>query len=100
MDQCAERDFNAADAKLNTTYRQLADCLRDDADRARLLVTAEKARIILRNADCAFQSSGVEGGSVFPMIAAICRTAMTNERIKTLLGWLNCKDDDLSWPFQ
>ena len=98
MTQCADQDFNTADARLNATYRQLTDRLRDDVDKAKLLVTAEKAWIALRNADCAFQGSGVEGGNVYPMIVAMCRTEMTDQRVETLRDWLNCKEGDLSCP--
>jgi uncharacterized protein YecT (DUF1311 family) len=98
LDQCALQDFKAADANLGATYRQVMARLKGNPDQAKLLVHAQRAWLAFRDADCAFQGSGVAGGSAYPMIVTQCRTLLTTQRTGEIKSWLNCQEGDLSCP--
>lgn len=91
-------DLKNADHDLNVTYKAIeARLANDPASRSRL-VHAQRAWISFRDAECTFQSSGEDGGSVAPMIATICQAAMTADRADQLKAYLNCEEGDLSCP--
>ena len=98
MNICADQAFRRSDAALNSTYRQITDRLKTDAAARGLLVTAQKAWLAFRDADCAFASSAVSGGSIYPMIVTQCRDALTQDRTRRLAGYLKCAEGDLSCP--
>lgn len=94
LDQCAGRDFDAADDRLNALYKRLIAGY--DADNAAKLKTAEKAWIAYRDAECDYETNGTTGGTINPMVFTMCRTAKTNARIKDLNAQLHCDEGDLS----
>lgn len=98
MNGCAGRNFAAADADLNTLYRQVTERLAGDAEGLGKLKAAERAWVAFRDAECAFAAMSVEGGSIYPMILLGCRETMTRERISALRGYLSCEEGDLSCP--
>ena len=55
MDECAGKDFDAADKKLNDAYKQIEGRLKDNAGSKKLLVDAQRAWVAFRDAECAFQ---------------------------------------------
>ena len=67
LNQCAGQDFKAADADLNAVYGQVAGRLSDAPDVKSLLTAAQRSWVAFRDAECAFRSSGSEGGSIHPM---------------------------------
>ena len=67
---------------LNQTYRKLLADL-DDEHRA-LLQKAQRAWVAFRDADCDLDASTALGGSMYGMLAADCRAAMTDTRVKDL----------------
>jgi len=91
-------DFKKADQMLNQTFKKVQKRLDDDADGKARLVKAQRAWIAFRNAECTFQSSGDDGGSVAPMIVAGCQAELTEDRTKQLKTYLNCQEGDLACP--
>jgi len=81
MNQCAERNFQAADDALNQLYRQIMDTLRDPRAR-QSLIADERVWITQRDAICAREAGPREtGGSIWPLEFATCQTRETNARI-------------------
>lgn len=98
MNVCAGEAYAAADAELNTAYKQIVARLAGDPDGLAALRAAERAWVAFRDAECAFQSSGVEGGSIYPMVQAGCLEGLTRDRLEALNGYLACEEGDLSCP--
>lgn len=96
MNFCANQDFKHSDALLNQAYKQKMSQL--NADQQKKLEVAQRSWIAFRDRDCDFQSSGVEGGSVQPMIYAQCLQAKTEQRTAELNKMLHCEEGDLSCP--
>jgi len=82
MNYCADRDFQAADKKLNATYRILLDS--SDPKEKELLKAAERSWIAYRDSECAYETAGSEGGSIQPMEYSECLTQKTEAHIKEL----------------
>ena len=98
MNQCAGQDYKAADRELNAVYQQITGRLKDNPDGKKLLVSAQRAWIGFRDAECKFSSSGVTGGSVYPLIYSNCMTAVTKVRVEALKQYLKCEEGDMSCP--
>ncbi len=62
MNQCAGQEFKSTDKELNAMYQQIIGRLKDNPDRKKLLVGAQRAWIGFRDTECKFSASGVEGG--------------------------------------
>ncbi|WP_457967897.1 lysozyme inhibitor LprI family protein [Pseudomonas sp. R4-84] len=98
LNQCAAQENRAADKELNRLYQKITARLKDNAAAKQLLVKAQRAWIDFRDAECSFSASGVEGGSVHPMIHNECITTLTKARIDAFNTYLSCKEGDLSCP--
>lgn len=98
MNICAGADYAASDAKLNAAYGEIMKRLSDNADARKLLQDAQRAWIAFRDGECAFSSSGVGGGSAYPMIHAICLKDVTDTRLAQLGVYLKCAEGDMSCP--
>ncbi|QXI10226.1 lysozyme inhibitor LprI family protein [Pseudomonas zeae] len=98
MNQCAGQDFKAADKELNTVYQQITGRLKDNPDGKKLLVSAQRAWLGFRDAECKFSSSGVTGGSVYPWVYSSCLTGVTKLRVESLKQYLKCEEGDMSCP--
>lgn len=99
MDECAGKDFDAADKKLNDAYKQIEGRLKDDAASKKLLVDAQRAWIAFRDAECKFQGGPpANAGSVYPMVVANCLAGLTNLRLKDLQDYLHCEEGVLDCP--
>lgn len=98
MNQCAGQEFKSTDKELNAMYQQIIGRLKDNPDRKKLLVGAQRAWIAFRDTECKFSASGVEGGSVYPLIYSNCLTAVTKARIEALKQYLKCQEGDMSCP--
>ncbi|MCG6573340.1 DUF1311 domain-containing protein [Pseudomonas sp. AF32] len=68
MNQCAAQEKKAADDELNSLYKQITARLKDNPEAKQLLVKAQRAWVGFRDAECNFSASGVEGGSVYPVV--------------------------------
>ena len=73
MNICAGADYKASDAKLNADYGEIVKRLSDNADARKLLQESQRAWVAFRDAECKFSTSGVEGGSIHPMVHAGCK---------------------------
>ncbi|QVW21647.1 lysozyme inhibitor LprI family protein [Pseudomonas hormoni] len=98
MNQCAAQQNKAADKELNALYQQITERLKGSPDSKKLLVGAQRAWIGFRDAECKFSASGVEGGSVYPLIYSNCITELTKARVETFKIYLKCQEGDLSCP--
>ena len=98
MTHCAAQEAKTADAELNKDYKEIVARLADDTAGLQKLKAAQRAWVAFRDAECAFQESGVDGGSVAPMINQNCITSLTEDRIAQLQTYLQCEEGDLSCP--
>ncbi|ROM76883.1 MULTISPECIES: lysozyme inhibitor LprI family protein [Pseudomonas] len=98
MNQCSAQEYKAADKELNDLYKQITGRLKDNPEAKQMLVKAQRAWIAFRDAECDFSASGVEGGSVYPLIYSTCMTTQTKTRVEAFKAYLNCKEGDLSCP--
>lgn len=98
LTMCADQQLAASDAQLNDLYGQIRQRLANDADVAGHLVAAQKAWIAFRDAECGFVASGVEGGSIQPMIIMDCRDRLTRLRVDDLKRYLSCEEGDTECP--
>ena len=94
MNICAGADYDAANAKLNKTYKEIVG--RNDDKTNKLLQTAQRAWIAFRDAECNYSTSDSEGGSIHPMEVSQCLTRLANDRIKQLTANTNCEEGDVS----
>jgi uncharacterized protein YecT (DUF1311 family) len=92
MNICADKDYQAADKKLNDVYRKVAAAL-DDANYKAKLKSAEKAWIQYRDTECTFEVAQNEGGTIYPMEYSGCITRLTGARTKELQAYLACFKD-------
>ncbi len=98
LNSCTAGQYQTADKKLNQTYQ--AALKRSTPQQATMLKKAQQIWVSLRDSDCAFMSSGVEGGSAQPMVLNQCLADKTNEREAWLASLLQCGEGDLSCPLQ
>ena len=82
MNICWGNEYKKADATLNKTYQQLVAML--DEEQKLQLKTAENAWLKYRDAHCEFVADQYKGGSMRPMIAAICLADVTSNRATEL----------------
>jgi len=87
MNECAAIAYQATDQKLNQVYQELKAALPDY--RQPKLVTAQQVWIKFRDANCEFEKSAVEGGSLAPTIYYNCLSQLTEQRTKELQGYLD-----------
>lgn len=93
MNQCAEQNFKAADARLNSTYRALTQQL--DTDSLERLKQAQRAWISFRDALCAFKSEPLRDGSIYPMVLSSCLEKTTDAQTSILKKHLSCAEGDV-----
>jgi uncharacterized protein YecT (DUF1311 family) len=88
MNTCAEYRFVEADLELNRLYRELTT-RREERD-VRQLRAAQQAWVRWRDANCAYESSDLEGGSLRALVSLNCGSRLTKERIEWALEMLSC----------
>lgn len=98
MTECAGKAYEHADRKLNEIYKQAAARLADLPEVKASLTKAQRAWITFRDADCEFTNAQAGGGSLYATLINQCLTEATNQRLKTLQGYLKCEEGDLSCP--
>ena len=81
--QCAHREYLAADAELNRVYKQLASRLEGEEERAKLK-DAETAWIGYRDANCEYEAFFYRGGTMRPLIQSFCLARVTKARAAEL----------------
>jgi uncharacterized protein YecT (DUF1311 family) len=82
MNDCWGREYKAADATLNQVYRQILTML-DDEEKSQLK-EVETAWLKYRDANCEFVADQYKGGTMRPMVYAICLDDMTRNRTAEL----------------
>ena len=82
MNICWGNEYKKADAALNKTYQQLVAMLGDEEKVQ--LKNVETAWLKYRDANCEFVGDQYKGGSIRPMIVAICLADVTNNRTTEL----------------
>lgn len=99
IDQCIGKSFQESDKKLNQSYKQIEARLKGDAASTKLLVSAQRAWVAFRDAECSFQAGPIEGaGTMYPATLAGCKGALTQKRLEDFKGYLNCQEGDTSCP--
>lgn len=96
INQCTGNEYRKADEALNKTYKTVMSRASDAQQD--MLKKAENAWLEVRDADCAFISSGVEGGSAKSMVHNQCLADKTHERNAFLESLMQCEEGDLSCP--
>jgi len=91
MTMCWGKEYKAADAKLNKTYQDFMSKL-DESEKVRLK-NAQLAWLKYRDTNCEFVADQYKGGSMRPMIAAMCLADVTNARVNELKSQI--KDREL-----
>ena len=82
MNICAGNAYKAADKVLNDVYQRLVAKL-DEEEKAQLK-EAQTAWLKYRDANCEFVGDQYKGGSMRPMIYAMCLTDVTKTRTSEL----------------
>ena len=82
MNDCAGKEYKAADAALNQVYRQLVAML-DDEENAQLK-EAQTAWLKYRDLNCDFVADQYKGGTIRPMIHGLCLADVTKNRTAEL----------------
>jgi uncharacterized protein YecT (DUF1311 family) len=83
MNQQARKDFEKADARLNSVYKKLLAEL--DAEGQAKLKAAQRAWIAFRDAEAAFQADlDARGGSLAPLIHEATAEDLTKKRTEQL----------------
>ena len=90
MTICWGNQYKTADAKLNQVYRQFTAKLADDEKTQ--LKTAQTAWLKYRDANCEFVADQYKGGTMRPMIAAICLADVTGNRTRELTAQMKERD--------
>ncbi|CAB3632355.1 hypothetical protein LMG26685_00916 [Achromobacter mucicolens] len=98
MNLCADQAYRKSDADLNAAYKEVTERLKDSKAALTQLQTAQKAWLFFRDAECAFSSAGVTGGSAYPMVLSQCLDKLTQARTKELRAYLACEEGDTSCP--
>ncbi|MEC4803278.1 MAG: lysozyme inhibitor LprI family protein [Jaaginema sp. PMC 1079.18] len=87
MNFCAAQDAKDADTALNQVYQQLRGTINNEAQTQRL-ISAQKAWITFRDADCEYSQRRYDGGSIMPMIYSSCIADRTRQRTQELQMYL------------
>jgi uncharacterized protein YecT (DUF1311 family) len=82
MNVCWHDQYKAADARLNTVYREFTSKLSDEETAQ--LKTAQLAWLKYRDSNCEFVADQFKGGSMRPMVSAMCLADVTNARVAEL----------------
>ncbi len=85
MNECAARDFRAADAELNIRYGEVMNTLSSQMRVA--LRTEQRAWLKGRDANCKRASKSSEGGSIWPLVFNACLEKSTRKRTAELDRW-------------
>lgn len=82
MNDCAGKEYKTADAALNRMYQQLLAKL--EPEEKTRLKTAQTAWIKYRDTNCDFVADQYKGGTIRPMIYALCLAGVTRNRTAEL----------------
>ena len=91
MNICFGKEYKAADARLNTVYREFTSKL--DPEETAQLKAAQLAWLKFRDANCEFMADQYKGGTIRPMIAAICLAEVTDARTNELKSQMKQREE-------
>jgi uncharacterized protein YecT (DUF1311 family) len=91
MNMCWGKEYQAADAQLNAVYKQFTSKL--NPEETAQLKTAQLAWIKFRDANCEFVADKYKGGSIRPMIAAMCLAEVTSTRTSELKAQMKDREE-------
>ena len=94
MNSCAYQAYQHTDARLNAVYRALLG--KASTGGQAQLRDAQRAWVIYRDKQCAFETAGTVDGSVHPMILGYCLEDVTSDQLKRLKAQLHCQEGNLS----
>ena len=89
MNDCAGYAFHLKDIALNGVYKSLVSST-GTASAKRMLASSQRAWIVFRDRDCAYEASGVQGGSMHAGWMYRCLEERTATRIQQLNAMLAC----------
>ena len=98
LNECAAASYAKSDKDLNKVYRDILARLKGPSETKTDFIAAQRAWLKYRDAQCRFEISGLEGGSVQPMIYSQCLDTLTQSRTKYLSQFLDCRDGTLNCP--
>lgn len=96
LNRCTAISYLHSDTLLNEVYRQEMSQL--SPEKQQKFKLAQRDWIAFRDTDCAFQSSGYEGGSAQAMYHSQCLKSKTDRRIEEIKNLIDCKEGDLACP--
>jgi uncharacterized protein YecT (DUF1311 family) len=92
MNAEARADFMKADAELNKTYEALLKKLSDAGSKEKLK-QSQRAWLVFRDAEAAFEADEARGGTMAPTLRYTTMTELTEQRIKQLKTTLAANDE-------
>ena len=96
LNDCAANAAKAAVASLEQFY--VVYIKRLSPEQAQLFQVANADWLRYRDSYCKFESSAVQGGSVYPMIFDLCIESQSYKRLQDLRKLSRCTEGDLSCP--
>lgn len=96
MNVCASKGLDEETNKMNKTYDEYIQKL--NVKEKQQFKEVQLAWKKYKDLSCDFESLGVEGGSVRPMIVALCLDGMTRQRHESIKFMNECKQGNLSCP--
>ena len=94
LNACAGAAYDRADVAMNQAYTRLMKQIGPKAKDG--LRAAQKAWLPFRDASCALEVMGIEGGSMQPQVRAECLARVTAARAWVLNGYLTCSEGDVT----
>ncbi len=97
MNVCAAERFRAADRELNAAWGMAAHVAKDrDAEFGSpdepsyfaILLEAQRAWLLFRDAHCKVEADRYRGGSIRPLIYSSCKEGLTRQRTQQLRDYL------------
>lgn len=87
MNWCAAKEAKESQEKLNAIYKKLQEKVKGTPQESRL-AEAQNTWLAFRDADCEYSQRRYDGGSIMPMIYALCVVDLTEKRTQKLEDYL------------
>jgi uncharacterized protein YecT (DUF1311 family) len=92
MTACAGLEFEKADAALNDVWddaKTNAENSDETGAESKALLTAQRSWLAFRDSQCVMEGLAAAGGSMQPMLVALCNAQMTTDRVKQLRAYID-----------
>jgi uncharacterized protein YecT (DUF1311 family) len=90
MNECAQSRYMQADAEMSASYQAQMAYL--GALARKRLLASQRAWLAYRDAACLYEN-GIREGSMWPMLDASCREALTTQRAQMLKSYVECRSN-------